>query len=334
MRSIYLFRVACALIVAAGLTSSPASAGPPSLSLPIACTIGPGCQIQNYADDDAGTGAQDYACGQLTYDGHKGTDIRLRDVAAITRGVNVLAAADGIVKAVRDDMAGVSIREAGPASVTGRECGNGVVIDHGEGWVTQYCHMRRGSIRVQSGAQVTRGDILGAVGLSGFTEFAHVHFEVRNGSKIINPFTGAALGSAACGSPTGALWDANAAAALAYKPAAFLAAGFSGAPVTISDVERGPPAAPNSTSSALVAYVRVLGVRAGDVETLTVTGPDGSAFAVKGPEPLAKAKVHWLSFAGRKLKSASWTPGTYSATYSLERQGKKLIYEKFSLQLR
>ena len=334
MRSIYLFRVACALIVAAGLTSSPASAGPPSLSLPIACTIGPGCQIQNYADDDAGTGVRDYACGGLTYDGHKGTDIRLRDVAAMTRGVNVLAAADGVVKALRDDMADVSIREAGSASVTGRECGNGIVVNHGEGWVTQYCHMRRGSIRVQSGAQVTRGDMLGVVGLSGFTEFAHVHFEVRNGAKIINPFTGVALGAAACGSSSGTLWDASAAAALAYKPAAFLAGGFSAAPVTMSDAERAPPAAPNSTSSALVAYVRVLGVRAGDLETLTVTGPGGNVFATKGPEPLAKAKVQWLSFAGRKLTSAAWPPGTYSATYSLERQDKKIIDERFSFQLR
>lgn len=334
MNSNDLFRIASLLIVAAGLTSSPASAGPPSLSLPIACTIGPGCQIQNYADDDAGAGARDYACGGLTYDGHKGTDIRLRDVAAITRGVKVLAAADGVVKAVRDDMADISIRAAGPASVTGRECGNGVVIDHGEGWVTQYCHMRRGSIRVHSGAQVTRGDMLGTVGLSGFTEFAHVHFEVRNGAKIINPFTGVALGAAACGSSSGTLWDASAAAALAYKQAAFLAGGFSAAPVTMSDMERGPPAAPISTSSALVAYARVLGVRAGDVEALTVTGPGGRAFAAKGPEPLAKAKVQWLSFAGRKLTSAAWTPGTYSATYSLERQGKKLIDERFTIQLR
>ncbi len=334
MSSIDLFRIASVLTVAAGLTSSPARAAAPSLSLPIACTIGPGCQIQNYADDDAGAGVRDYACGALSYDGHKGTDIRLRDIAAMERGVNVLAAADGVVKAVRDDMADVSIREAGPASVTGRECGNGVVIDHGEGWVTQYCHLRRGSIRVKSGAQVTRGDMLGMVGLSGFTEFAHVHFELRNGAKIINPFTGVTLGAAACGSSSGALWNESAAAALAYKPAAFLAGGFSTAPVTMSDAERGPPVAPNSTSSALVAYVRVLGVRAGDVETLTVTGPGGSAFAAKGPEPLPKAKVQWLSFAGRKLTSAAWTPGTYSATYSLERQGKKIIDERFSFQLR
>ncbi len=334
MSCIDLFKIASALFVAAGLTSSPASAGPPSLSLPIACIIGPGCQVQNYADEAPGAGVRDHACGGLTYDGHKGTDIRLRDVAAMTRGVKVLAASGGVVKGVRDDMVDVSIREAGAASVTGRECGNGVVIDHGEGWVTQYCHMRRGSIRVQSGTQVARGDMLGEVGLSGFTEFAHVHFEVRNGAKIINPFTGAALGSAACGSSSGALWDANAAAALAYKPAAFLSGGFSAAPVTMNDVERGPPAAPKSNSPALVAYVRVLGVRVGDVEILTVNSPDGSSFAVKGPEPLAKAKVHWLSFAGRKLTSSAWTLGTYSASYSLERQGKKLIDERFSFQLR
>jgi D-3-phosphoglycerate dehydrogenase len=48
--------------------------------------------------------------------------------------------------------------------IAGRECGNGVVIAHEDGWETQYCHMRRGSVAVQPGERVARGQTLGLVG--------------------------------------------------------------------------------------------------------------------------------------------------------------------------
>ena len=37
----------------------------------------------------------------------------------------------------------------GPTATAGRNCGNGVTLDHGDGWQTQYCHMRRGSVAVK-----------------------------------------------------------------------------------------------------------------------------------------------------------------------------------------
>ena len=40
------------------------------LSLPIACTPGTDCFIQQYVDRDKGPGVRDYACGAETYDGH------------------------------------------------------------------------------------------------------------------------------------------------------------------------------------------------------------------------------------------------------------------------
>ncbi len=323
------------VIAAAVALSLPVRAGEtPSLSLPIGCTIGQGCQVQNYVDKDAGPGARDFACGGLTYDGHKGTDIRLRDAAAMNAGVVVRAAADGTVKGVRDEMADVSIRDAGAPDIKGRECGNGVVVEHGDGWVTQYCHMRRGSVRVKAGDKVARGGALGLVGLSGDTEFAHLHFELRKGETVVDPFTGMASGTTVCGLSSSGLWEASAAAAIAYKPAALLVGGFADRGLDLPSLERAPPAAPGLRSPALVAYVRVLGVRAGDIETLTVIGPDGNAFVSKGPSPLAKAKVQWLSFAGRKRTGAAWPAGVYRARYKLERDGLIMLDETFSATLR
>ena len=81
----------CLLYVAiAALVSAPVQAAP-VLSLPIACEIGAACIVQNYVDRDPGPAARDYHCGFLTYDGHKGTDIRVIDRARYKEGVAVVA---------------------------------------------------------------------------------------------------------------------------------------------------------------------------------------------------------------------------------------------------
>jgi Peptidase family M23 len=313
-----------------------AAAAPPVLSLPIGCAIGRGCQVQNYPDNLAGPSVGDYDCGRLSYDGHKGTDIRLRDAAALASGVKVLAAAEGRVKGVRNDMADASIRDAGTREVSGRECGNGVVVEHGDGWVTQYCHLKRGSVRVKPGAAIERGAVLGEVGLSGFTEFAHLHFEVRKGASIIDPFTGEELSSRAtntCGPGQDAMWDRRAAAALFYKPAALLDGGFAAGAVDLAALEASPPAAPTAHAPALLAFVRVIGVRAGDVEMLTVEGPGGAVFVGKGPLSIAASKVQWLSFAGRRRTSVAWPTGRYNARYRLERDGRVILDERFGVEI-
>jgi hypothetical protein len=71
------------------------------LSVPIACTPGVDCFVQQYVDRDKGPGVRDYACGAETYDGHKGADIRLRTTAEVAKGVGVLASAPGTVIGAR-----------------------------------------------------------------------------------------------------------------------------------------------------------------------------------------------------------------------------------------
>src|SRR4051794_27387255 len=168
--------IACLAVLAAWSGIAPAA---PSLALPIACEMGKSCVLQNYVDHDPGPGSRDYRCGHLTYDSHKGTDIRVIDLPAFRRGVPVLAAAAGRVRAVRDGMPDVSVRDPSAAPVAGREAGNSVVIEHGEGWETQYAHLRKGSVAVRPGDRVEGGQPLGMTGLSGNTEFPHLHFEVR-----------------------------------------------------------------------------------------------------------------------------------------------------------
>ncbi|MCA6241401.1 MAG: M23 family peptidase, partial [Phenylobacterium sp.] len=81
---------------------SAAAPGTPRLALPLACTPGKDCFLQNHVDRDPGPGVRDFRCGAQTYEGHTGTDIRLTDHAARLRGVDVLAAAPGRVVRLRD----------------------------------------------------------------------------------------------------------------------------------------------------------------------------------------------------------------------------------------
>lgn len=142
---------------------------PIQLSLPMDCCKPNSCAVQNYVDIDPGPAARDHACGSLTYDVHKGTDFRIGDLTAMRAGVAVLSTADGVVLGLRDGMADIDVRQTGPSAVKDRECGNGVVLGHPDGWTTQYCHLRRGSVDVKKGQRIRTGQRLGLIGLSGKT---------------------------------------------------------------------------------------------------------------------------------------------------------------------
>ena len=182
-------------IPAYDLTGRSFGRSPLPLSLPIDCEPGVDCWVFNYVDSDPGKGYADFACGRMSYDGHKGTDIALAHAGRLHERIEVRAAADGRVVGVRDGMSDLDVRLIGRAALKGKDCGNGVRVDHGEGWHTQYCHMKRGSVSVRRGGRVRAGERLGAVGLSGRTEFPHLHISVEKKGKVVDPFVGVGGGA-------------------------------------------------------------------------------------------------------------------------------------------
>ena len=161
-----------------------ATAGPPKFHLPVNCTVGLTCEIQFHVDLAPGPEIVDHACGRLTYDGHKGTDFRVPDLPAMRAGVSVLAAAAGTVRAIRDGEPDISVDERGRENLEGKDAGNAVVIDHGDGWETQYSHLMKGSVEVKAGDRVEAGQVIGAVGATGRATGPHMHwgmnwFDVR-----------------------------------------------------------------------------------------------------------------------------------------------------------
>lgn len=307
-----------------------------TLRLPVACEIGRTCFIQHYVDHVDSSEASDYRCGTLTYDGHDGTDIRVPTLAAMKSGVDVVAAADGKVLRTRDGMEDVSITGRGRESVADIECGNGALIDHGNGWQTQYCHMAKGSLAVKSGDSLKAGDRIGRIGLSGMTEFPHLHFTLRKDGKVVDPFMPGPPTKSCESRGYNSLWEESLKPSLAYQAGSVLNKGFAPGPVTMEAVESGTAErnTPTTSSPALVAYIRSIGLKKGDVQTLTLFDADGKPVAQNKAPPLDRDKAQWLAFAGIKQPSGGFQPGLYRAIYRVERDGKPAIEQAFGISLR
>ncbi len=67
--------------------------------------------------------------------------------------------------------------------------GNVIKIMHPGQVLTLYAHMRNFAKGVHVGSTVTKGQVIGYVGTSGYTTGPHVHYELHFGSKPVNPLT-------------------------------------------------------------------------------------------------------------------------------------------------
>jgi murein DD-endopeptidase MepM/ murein hydrolase activator NlpD len=296
----------------------------PELALPIACQPHKTCFIQNYVDVDPGKGVKDYMCGTATYDQHSGVDFRVLSAAAATKKpFAVLASADGTVKAVRDGVEDVFFKKAKRQDIAGRECGNGVILDHGNGWETQYCHMRKGSVRVSKGQAIKRGDQLGEAGYSGMADFAQVHLSVRHNGKLIDPFLPDAAEGACDPNARGpGLWQPSAAAAFPYKNGETIGVAFAGdSPnadaLELDDQDFVPLTA---TSPGFILYGRFINLKKGDRVGFTALGPSGELFD-ESTAPLDRDKAMFVAFIGKRRGKDPWTTGRYDGRVALVRDG-------------
>lgn len=100
---------------------------------------------------------------------HYGLDIGVGSAPGTSLGMNVLAAADGVVE----------------LASTHSSYGYYVILDHGNGMETVYGHLLEDSFKVRPGETVKQGQPIARVGQTGYATGPHLHFEVRvNGNKV------------------------------------------------------------------------------------------------------------------------------------------------------
>ena len=100
---------------------------------------------------------------------HYGLDIGVGSAPGTSLGMNVLAAADGVVE----------------LATTHSSYGYYIILDHGNGMETVYGHLMEDSFKVRPGEVVKQGQPIARVGQTGYATGPHLHFEVRvNGNKL------------------------------------------------------------------------------------------------------------------------------------------------------
>jgi biotin carboxyl carrier protein len=293
----------------------------PRFSSPVDCKPGEDCWVLNYVDMDPAEGAaKDLQCHARTYDGHKGTDIAIRSILEMNKGVNVIAPLSGKVVRVRD---GEEDRFPTPEDLESvkdaqKECGNAILIDHDNGLQTLYCHLKKGSITVKPGQEVKTGDPVAQIGLSGYAQFPHLHFGVLWEGAVIDPFTGFS-NMKGCGQVKQPLWEEG--AGYVYEGAALYDAGFADIAPDLDAIDRGTQGAPQdwtAATPAVVFWTSILGIREGDRIVMSITSPDGSDFSRREiVQPSTRARQFY--YVGKKTEEGALPPGTYTGKTTLTR---------------
>ena len=89
---------------------------------------------------------------------------------AAEKGTPVKVAQSGVVAYVGDGIEGY---------------GNLVLVRHDKGYITAYAHLDSASVK--RGAVLSKGQVLGKVGMTGNVKTPQLHFEIRKGTKALNP---------------------------------------------------------------------------------------------------------------------------------------------------
>jgi len=65
--------------------------------------------------------------------------------------------------------------------------GNAIIVNHGDDLTSLYAHLSK--IDVSEGDSVTTDTVIGEMGATGHASGDHLHLEIRDSGRAINPFT-------------------------------------------------------------------------------------------------------------------------------------------------
>ena len=100
------------------------------------------------------------------------------------KGSKICAAREGVVIEARADSDKGGLKEENLAD------GNYIIIRHEDGSIANYWHLDKDGVFVTVGSYVTKGQLIGSSGNTGYTAFPHLHFQVNDtlGKQIMVRF--------------------------------------------------------------------------------------------------------------------------------------------------
>ena len=153
--------------------------------------------ISNYVDHDPDyQEIVDYNCGTRSYDLPSGYDHRGIDIFSWPFGWRQMENDEAVIKAAASGQ--IIFKHDGEpdrnCDLSGDLTWNAVYIQHADGTVSWYGHMKTGSVISKNvGEMVSQGEILGTIGSSGYSTGPHLHFETwqdSNYNTLIDPYDG------------------------------------------------------------------------------------------------------------------------------------------------
>jgi hypothetical protein len=93
------------------------------------------------------------------------------------KGTKVCAAREGVVVSMREDS------DKGGLKPEMLSEGNYIIIRHADGTHANYWHLKKNGVLINIGDTVKQGQVIGLSGNTGYSAFAHLHFEVVHPEK-------------------------------------------------------------------------------------------------------------------------------------------------------
>ncbi len=290
------------LIIFLYLLTSTVNANPGKLLFPLDCELGKSCWVSNLPSHHLQDKQLDFRCGPITYEYNDGTDIAIKDIKQMQEGVSVIAPIKGVVELKRDGVDDINAKGIDRKPLEGKECGNEVVISNDEMQI-QLCHLKNKSIRVNVGDEINAGDVIGEIGLSGLTEYPHLHMSLHDKSdtvvREIDPFYGS---QPDCGLQPKSLWsnpgymEKHATTGIVYNY------GFTFEKVTAERVMSGDYlGAQPEYPEEFIAFVDIFSVNKGDKLTISILDSDNNLFTKREHE-FGKYQARYFLFTSKNLR--------------------------------
>ena len=255
-------------------------------------------------------------CGSKATDNNQSTHISLGTTQSHLSNIPVIATANGKVLEAQN---------------IGGFCGTRVLIDHGEGWQSSYCHLNPETLLARRNQTVQSGQVIGTIGISGQTNWPHLSYALLRNGMVFDPFSNR-TNLEGCAQKSDTLWSGG--INPLYEPAQVTSIGFHVGYIRTNSILSGilkPAEKIRSETPQLSLWTLMMNIQKGDEISLKIVAPDMRI--VKQQTIIAgKSRVRYPLFFSASRGKLLWDKGVYRGEITVTRtvNGNKIKVGKFT----